>query len=348
MAGDRLIRTALVVIATVAVLVALYFARFVFTPVAFALFIMAIAWPLQSRLQSRMPPLLALTVIVVVIVLVCIAFGALIAWSFARIGRWMLNNSAQFQALYENAAVWLDSYGIGVASLWAEHFDVRWLVRLFQGVTVRANAIMTFWLIVLVYVALGLLEVEDAGRKVRALKNREVGHAVYDGCVAVASRFRKYMLVRTLMSIITGVLVWAVAAAFGLPLAVEWGVVAFTLNYIPFIGPFIATVFPTLFALAQFASWQLALVVFVCLNAIQFVGGSYIEPRVSGTMLAMSPFVVLFAVFFWTFMWGLPGAFIGVPITIAVLTFCAQHPSSQWVSDLFGAPGGNPKPVGPA
>jgi predicted PurR-regulated permease PerM len=201
---------------------------------------------------------------------------------------------------------------------------------------------MSFWLVVLVYVILGLLEVEDVGRKVRALGNRDAGRVLYDGCVAIAAKFRRYMLVRTLMSAITGILVWALAAFSGLQLAAEWGVIAFVLNYIPFIGPFIATVFPTLFALAQFASWQSALVVFACLNAIQFVVGSYIEPRVSGTMLAISPFVVLFSVFFWTFMWGLAGAFIGVPITIAVLTFCAQHRSSQWVADLLGAPDESP------
>ena len=49
-------------------------------------------------------------------------------------------------------------------------------------------------------------------------------------------------------------------------------------------------------------------------------------------------FLVLFAIFFWTFLWGLFGTFIGVPITLAILTFCAAHPSSRWVADLFGGP----------
>jgi predicted PurR-regulated permease PerM len=54
---------------------------------------------------------------------------------------------------------------------------------------------------------------------------------------------------------------------------------------------------------------------------------------------------VLFAVFFWTFLWGFFGSVIGVPITIAILTFCAQHPSSRWLSDLLSAP---EKPARPA
>ena len=78
------------------------------------------------------------------------------------------------------------------------------------------------------------------------------------------------------------------------------------------------------------------LAVFACLNIIQFIIGSYIEPRVSGSALAISPFIVLFSVFFWTYLWGLFGAFIGVPITIALLTFCAQHPSSRWLAVVLG------------
>ncbi len=114
--------------------------------------------------------------------------------------------------------------------------------------------------------------------------------------------------------------------------------IAFALNYIPFIGPFVATLFPTLVAMTQFESWEAVVGVFVCLNIIQFVVGSYIEPRVSGAMLAMSPTVVLLAVFLWTYLWGLFGAFIGVPIVIAIVTFCAYHPSSRWIADLLGGP----------
>ena len=128
------------------------------------------------------------------------------------------------------------------------------------------------------------------------------------------------------MSMLTGLLVWMLAKLFGLELAAEWGVIAFTLNYVPFIGPLIATVFPTALALVQFESWQTAVLIFASLNVIQFVVGSYIEPRVSGNALSISPSIVLFSVFFWTYIWGLFGAVIGVPVMIAVLTFCAQHP----------------------
>ena len=196
---------------------------------------------------------------------------------------------------------------------------------------------MSFWIVVFVYVILGLLEVEDFGRRARNISNPDIRRVLVTGTIETARKIRRYMLVRTQMSVLTGLLVWMLAKAFGLELAAEWGVIAFTLNYVPFIGPLIATVFPTALALVQFESWQTAVLIFACLNIIQFVVGSYIEPRVSGNALSISPFIVLFSVFFWTYIWGLFGAVIGVPVTIAVLTFCAQHPSSRWLADLLSS-----------
>jgi predicted PurR-regulated permease PerM len=195
---------------------------------------------------------------------------------------------------------------------------------------------LSFLLIAVVYVVLGLLEVEDIRRRIELLDNRALGRVLLDGSTATAARFRRYLLVRTQMSAMTGLLVGMFAWATGLQFAMEWGVIAFTLNYVPFIGPFIATLFPTLLAMMQFDSWQAVLGIFVCLNIIQFVVGSYIEPRVAGHMLSISPLVVLFSIFFWTFLWGIFGTFIGVPIALAILTFCDQNPNSRWISNLFG------------
>jgi predicted PurR-regulated permease PerM len=335
-AGEAWFRAAVTVIATIAIFSALAVASSVFAPVACALFVIAIVWPMQSRLQRYLPRLVALAMVVLAVVLAFVAFATLLAWSFGRVGRWLVADAERLQTLYAQAVDWLEAHGIGVAGLWAEHFNVRWLVLAVHGIAGRINTTVGFWLVVLVYIILGLLEVEDAERRVRTVGNETAARVLLEGSAVSASKFRKYLLIRTQMSIATGVLVWALASITGLELAIEWGVIAFALNYIPFIGPFVATMFPTLFALAQFASWPAALAVFVCLNIIQFIIGSYIEPRLSGDALAISPFAVLFSVFLWTYLWGLFGAFIGVPLTIALLTFCAQNPASRWLSNLLG------------
>jgi AI-2 transport protein TqsA len=308
----------------------------VFAPLALALFIIAIVWPLQNRLQAKIPKLLALAVTIVVTIAVCLAFASLAAWGFGRVGRSLAADAARYEALYEATMTWLEGHGVSVAALWAQHFNVPWLLSATQRIAGRVTSTLSFSLIAVVYVVLGLLEVEDIRQRIELLGNREAARVLLDGSIATAARFRKYLLVRTQMSATTGLLVGVFAWITGLPFAIEWGTIAFTLNYIPFIGPFIATLFPTLLAMTQFDSWQAVLGVFVCLNIIQFVVGSYIEPRVAGNMLSISPSVVLFAIFFWTFLWGIFGTFIGVPIALAILTFCDQHSSSRWFADLLG------------
>lgn len=343
MTSGRIHQGAQVLIAIILVVAALSVASSVFAPVAFALFIIALVWPLQRSLQGFLPRMLALAISIVVMVLAFLAFGSLIVWAFGRVGRWIAADATRFQQLYDQATLWLEGHGIAVTGLWAENFNVAWMLRMAQTISGRLNTTMSFWLVVLVYVILGLLEVEDFGRKLRGMRNRLVGDVLLRGSMQTAAKLHRYMMVRTAMSLITGVLVWGFATVVGLPLAAEWGFIAFSLNYIPFLGPLVATVFPTLFAMTQFGSWQAVVAVFACLNLIQFIVGSYIEPRVAGSALSMSPTLVLFSVFFWSYLWGVFGAFIGVPLTIALLTFCAQHPASQWLAELFGA--GAPEPV---
>lgn len=327
-----------IVVVAVLLLGAVYVAQGVVTPIAFALFLIALVWPLQARLQAHVPRLLALAVSVLVLVVTFVGFASIIVWGIGRVGRWILANLDRFQLLYDRNAAWLEDHGVAVAGIWAEHFSVGWMVGVVQTVTGQVNTTLTFWLVVLVYVILGLLEVDGTARKIGALPNRDAARVLLAGGAETAQKFRRYMVVRTLMSLLTGALVWAFAALFGLPLAREWGVIAFALNYIPFIGPFVATLFPTMLAMVQYESWQSVVTIFAGLNAIQFVVGNYVEPRLSGSALAMSPSVVLFSIFLWTFLWGLPGTFIGVPIAVAVLTFCAQADRTRWLAVLLGPP----------
>ena len=340
--GDRGLRAMVGFCTAILMVAALYLARPVFAPLTFALFVIAIVWPMQAGLQARLPQLLALAISMVATIVIIAAFAWTITWCFGRVGRYVVSDAPRFQQFYAELTAWLETHGIVVASLWAEHFNVGWAIRLFQQITARINGMLSFSLVVLIYVILGLLEVDTVAAKLRALKQRQTGAVLLAGSAETARKLRRYMLVRSLMSVMTGVLVWGFISLCGLPLAVEWGVIAFVFNYIPFIGPLIATVLPTLSAIAHFQSWQMAVLVFACLNLIQFLVGSYLEPRVAGNVLAISPFMVLFAVFFWTFLWGLSGAFIGVPILIAVLTICEQHAPSRWLAALFGGPSAEP------
>ena len=330
--GDRALRLAALVCAVILTLAGLALAHSVMTPVAFALFIIAVVWPLQRRLKARLPVLVAVLVTAAV-ALLAIAIGCwLIVWGFGRIAQWVIANAAQLQGLYTHLADRLEERGLYAAELVAQQFNVSWIVGALRGIGASLQGIVTFALVTFIFVILGLLELEPLGRRLGAIGDGTAGAAAIDLAAEIAGRLQTYMLVRFAMSVLTGLGFWAFTAAYGLDLGREWGVIAFVLNFIPFIGSFVATLLPTLFAAAQYQSFSSAVTVFIGLNIVQFVVGSYIEPRVAGRAVSLSPFMVLFAVFFWAMLWGIAGAFIGVPILIALASICTRYPATRGIA----------------
>jgi predicted PurR-regulated permease PerM len=192
-----------------------------------------------------------------------------------------------------------------------------------------------------IFLMLALMEVKDFATRLGSFGAHGRPAPLAAALQEIGVKFRKYMWVRTQMSALTGLLVWGFAAISGLELAPAWGILAFVLNYIPFIGSFIATALPSIFAVAQFETWQESSIVLLGMFAIQFSVGNYLEPLVAGAALSISPLAVVFAVFFFGFLWGIPGAFLGVPILIAILVICSHYPETRWLAELFA---GKPKP----
>jgi len=302
---------------------ALSAAQAVVAPIVFALFAIALVWPLQGALQQRIPAVAALLITMLVTLVTLLGLALLVAWAFGRVGAHIVTNAAQIQAFYTAQLAWAEARGIDVAGTFAAQFDARWLVRLAQSVLAQLRGTLSFILLTLVFVLLGLLEVGAVRSQMLVLRHN-TPTALLRAAERIGAKLRAYMLVRTLVSVVTGLVVWAFASIMGLELAAEWGAIALVLNYIPFLGPLVATLFPTLFAALQFGSWGSALMVFAGLQVLQFLGGSYIEPRLAGRNLAVSPFLVLASVFVGGFLWGVPGAFIGPPALIAALTLCEE------------------------
>jgi AI-2 transport protein TqsA len=340
MASNGAIRASLIITATILLIAAVYYASSIFAPLTFALLVLALVWPLQKSLQERLPRSAALFITLLVTVVAVLVFASMLAWALSGIAEWLLNNVQRFQTLFKQATDWLEEHGIFVAGTLSERFDVIWLIRMFQEVARRLNRLAGFAILAFVFLMMLLLEVEQFARKIGSI-GKGVGAKFVEAFGESADKFRRYMLVRTLLSLVTGLAVWGFAALMGVEPAFAWGLLAFVLNYIPFVGSFVATLLPGLFALAQLDSWQTITLVILGLACIQFVLGNYVEPLVAGAALSISPFVVVFAVFFWGFLWGIPGAFIGVPIMIAAITICEKFPGSRWVATLLsGVPPG--------
>src|SRR5215469_8865014 len=131
---DRALRASLAISAVILTLGALSLASSVMTPVAFALFIIALVRPLQRRLQRRLPQLLAVLVTAAV-ALLAIGLGCwLIVWGFGQIAQWIIANSARLQSLYTRTADLLEARGLYAAEFVAQQFNMSWILGVVRSV----------------------------------------------------------------------------------------------------------------------------------------------------------------------------------------------------------------------
>jgi len=109
------------------------------------------------------------------------------------------------------------------------------------------------------------------------------------------------------------------AAVAGLPLVLEWGVIAFVLNYIPYLGPLAMNLVLFAVGIVTFPTLGQALVAPACFIAMTTLEGHFITPSIMGRRLTLNPLNVFLALAFWTWLWGPIGAFLAVPLLITAL-----------------------------
>jgi len=154
---------------------------------------------------------------------------------------------------------------------------------------------------------------------------------------AIDAQIRKYLVIKTAISIANGVMVWIVLVFFGVDFAALFGLVAFFLNYIPNIGSWIATVLRVSFAFFQFGTFWTPFWVLVITNGLDLILGNVIEPRVTGKGLGLSPLLVFFSLVFWGWLWGIPGMILSVPLTAVIKIVCQNIPTLRPVAVLMGS-----------
>ncbi len=148
-----------------------------------------------------------------------------------------------------------------------------------------------------------------------------------------------YLLVKTFVSAITGLIVFGLMKLLGLELAAAMGVLTFALNYIPNLGSIIATVVVGLVAYVQLADLGMALVAFLVAGAVQFAIGNVLDPMLMGRALRLSSFGIIISLAFWGLVWGVPGMFLAVPIMVGVMIVCSHIPALRPVAVLLSREG---------
>ena len=151
--------------------------------------------------------------------------------------------------------------------------------------------------------------------------------AVAREMVKIDRQIQRYLAVKTLTCSVTGAMTAVILAAFGLPFAVVFGVLAFFLNYIPTLGSIIASVLPVLLATFFFGSVGSAIAILALLVALNFLIGNVIEPRLMGKGLGLSPLLVFFSLFFGAWLWQIPGMILAVPVLAVLKIIFSNIPS---------------------
>ncbi len=148
-----------------------------------------------------------------------------------------------------------------------------------------------------------------------------------------------YLLVKTFVSGVTGLLVFGLMTLLGLELAAAMGILTFVLNFIPNLGSIIATVVVGLVAYVQVADLATAIFIFLAAGAIQFSIGNVIDPMLMGRALRLSSFGIIISLAFWGLVWGVPGMFLAVPIMVAVMIVCSHIQPLRPVAVLLSREG---------
>ena len=191
-----------------------------------------------------------------------------------------------------------------------------------------------------IYVLFLMLEQGTFKHKIKAIFPDQERHDSITSILEHAQDdIQTYLWIKTLTSSITGVISYFVLLAVGVDFAAFWAFTIFLLNFIPTIGSIVATLFPALLALIQFDTVTQFFIVLICVGAIQLVVGNFLEPKLMGDSLNVSPFIVMMSLTLWGSIWGIAGMFLSVPITVIMLIVFAHFENTRYLAILLSGNG---------
>lgn len=358
---DRL----LAVIAAILLLFALRATRSVTMPLALGFTFAMLAWPIQQRVSRRAPGWTGLLAAVLAIVLAVGGILALLVWSSNLLVSRVQDERAKIGELRARVAAVAARVGIGSASPPAGGADAGRsagdgprgaggaplptpaggamgggdesapLAGVGKRVVGGIVGSLTSLALAIGFAALSLAELGAVRARIRGRFDPATADPLLAIGAEVARAVRRYFAVKSLTSVIAGACTGLLALAVGLDLAAVWALVAFLLEYVPSVGSIIAVVPPALWAFVQFDGIAKPAAITGALVVMQLVLGNYVDPKLEGRHMSLSPLVVLFSIVFWAWVWGPFGALLGVPITVT-LTILARHfPGSWWAWALL-------------
>lgn len=332
--------------AMVVVVAGLRAASAIVIPFLMAVFIATITAPVYAGMRARgISPLTALLVLMMALA----GVGLLVVNLVQASVRELTANLPQYQNLLldqrDAFIAWLNAKGVDAKALALDQrLDPRYLVGYVGTLASAVSSMVGQGFLILVIVIFILLEIAILPAKIRRMPGlteenwRTLNHMVDD--------VRHVMGIKTLMSVLTGLLIWAWTGLLGLQQSAMLGLLAFLLNYLPVIGSLVAAVPALLLALVD-SGLGLTAVCGAGYLVVNIGISNFLEPRFLGLRLKLSPLVVLISIIFWGWVLGPMGMLLSVPLTAVVKMALEGNPDTRWLAVLLGA-GAEPVPAEPA
>jgi AI-2 transport protein TqsA len=190
-------------------------------------------------------------------------------------------------------------------------------------------------LLVFVFVVFILVGQQRLPRRIRHAFGDEEAERILRVLARITRQVQAYLGAKALISLVTGILVNLLLVALDVDFAILWGTLAFILNFIPYIGSPVAALPPILIAALKFDTLMPAIWITVGITAINVILGGFVEPRLVGQRLNLSPLLVILSLLFWGWLWGIAGMILAVPILATSKIVCENVPSLRFVSLLM-------------
>jgi len=309
----------------------------IIVPFLLSLFIAILCIPFLSWLrQFNVPDALSILIVLVGVFLVGFFLLAIITNSLTDLNRNLPNYQARFLEMTNNFLNWLKMKGVDFPpEKINELINPSRVMKMASGMLTQLTGLLTNSFMIILTTIFILIEASGFTQKLyAAFKNPEDSMSLFK---QITDSVNRYVGIKSIFSLLTGVLVGVWVWVIGVDYPILWGLVAFLLNYVPNIGSIIAAVPTVMLALIQLGVGP-ALLTTAGYTVINVLIGSILEPKFMGRGLGLSALIVFLSLIFWGWVFGPLGMLLSVPLTMFTKIALEYNPDTQWIAVLLGSP----------
>ena len=332
--GSPLVKIAALII----ILAGVVYAKSIITPFLLALFISIVCEQPISWLEKRkMPRWLALIIVLIGLIFIFSGFAFLIGETVSSFSGNLSKYESTLTDISSSFIQFLNEKGMNIHQ--DQIFTIVQPAKILEFTASALNTLISMMgntFLIFLIVLFTLTEFGSFAIKAKAVLVGSDKSVSYFS--TILQNIRHYLGIKTLICLLTGILVYLALLIIGVDYPLLWALIAALMNYIPNIGSIIAALPAVLFALIQLgiggAIWTLAS--FMVVNNVL---GNFIEPKIMGRGLGLSTLVVFLSLLFWGFIFGTVGMFLSVPFTMTIKIILEQNEKTKWIALILGTPG---------